>query len=78
MKKAAAKKSARRWLFVLTPEEKRTVCFVLVAFLLGLGAKRYRDLHAVPLPKTAIVETAKSAGLPAEKRAEAKRRKQAK
>jgi hypothetical protein len=60
------------------PEEKRTVCFVLVAFLLGLGAKRYRDLHGVAPSKAAIVETAKTVGLPAEKRAEARRRKQGK
>jgi hypothetical protein len=72
------KKSSGRRLFVLTSEEKRTVCFVLVAFLLGLGAKRYRDIHAVAASKTAVVETAKSAGLPAEKRAEARRRKQSK
>lgn len=78
MKKTEAKSSPRRWLFVLTPEEKRTLCFVLVAVLLGLAAKRYRDAHAVPLSKTAIVETAKTVALPAEKRAEAKRRKQGK
>jgi hypothetical protein len=78
VKKAAAKKSSHRWLFILTPEEKRTACFVLLAFLLGLGAKRYRDMHAVAPSKTAIVETAKTVGLPAEKRTEARRRKQAK
>jgi hypothetical protein len=31
--------------FVLTPEEKRVISFVIVAFLLGLGAKCYRDAH---------------------------------
>jgi len=76
--KTAAKKSPRRWLFVLTPEERRTICFVLVALLLGLATKRYRDAHAMPPSKTAVVETAKTVGLPAEKRAEARRRKQAK
>ena len=70
-------KKARRDLFVLTPEEKSTLCFVLAALVLGLGAKRYREIHSNPLAKTAIVETAKSTGLPAEKRAEAKRRKAA-
>jgi hypothetical protein len=78
VKKTAAKKPRNRWLFVLTPEEKRTVSFVLVAFLLGLGAKRYRDLHTMPPSQTAIVETAKTVALSAEKRAEARRRKQAK
>jgi hypothetical protein len=30
---------------VLTPEEKRVIGFILVAFLLGLGTKCYRDAH---------------------------------
>jgi len=67
----------RRQFLVLTPEEKRTVSFVLVAVVLGLGARQYRQKHSVPPAKTAIVETAKTAGRPAEKRAEAKRRKAA-
>lgn len=54
---------------VLTPEEKRTVAFVLIAFLLGIVAMRYRQAHAVPPGQTAIVEVAKNVGLPAEKRA---------
>ena len=40
-------------------------------------AEHYRELHAIPLRQIAIVETAKTVGLPAQKRAEAKRRKQA-
>jgi hypothetical protein len=71
------KRTSRREIFVLTPEEKRTVCFVLVALLLGIGAKRYREMHAIPPRQIAIVETAKTVGVPARKRAEAKRRKQA-
>ena len=74
--KTRAQKDRRR-IFVLTPEEKRTVSFVLVAVVLGLGAKQYRQKHSVPLAKTAIVEAARNAGRPAEKRAEAKRRKAA-
>ena len=35
--------------FVLTPEEKRVIAFVLVALLLGLGTKYYRDAQR-PLP----------------------------
>ncbi|HEV2806047.1 MAG TPA: hypothetical protein VGW57_14080 [Chthoniobacterales bacterium] len=70
--------TARRQLLVLTPEEKRTVSFILVALLLGIGAKHYRDRHAVPPRQTAIVDTAKTVSLPAQKRAEAKRRKLAK
>lgn len=68
-------KSQRREIFVLTPEEMRTFCFVLIAVVLGVSAKSYREKHSVPPAKTAIVETATNAGLPAEKRAEAKRRK---
>ena len=45
-------KSSERWSwddlrhrFVLTPEEKRVINFVLLAFLLGVGTKCYRDSH---------------------------------
>jgi hypothetical protein len=50
----------RREIFILTLEEKKTVCFVLVVFVLGLAAKYYRDRHPNPLPKpaTAARETA--------------------
>ena len=47
-------KPARRELFVLTPEEKRTICFVLIVFLLGLATKYYRDNHPAPLPKPKV------------------------
>jgi hypothetical protein len=70
-------KNQRREIFVLTPEEKSTLCFVVAALVLGLGAKHYRDTHSTPLAKTGVVETAKTTGLPPEKRAEAKRRKAA-
>lgn len=69
------KRIARRQIFVLTPEEKRTVCCVLIAFFLGIGAKHYREIHATPPRQLAIAETAKTVGLPAQKRADAKRRK---
>jgi hypothetical protein len=74
--KSSGKKS-RRDLLVLTPEEKSTLAFVVAALVLGLVAKHYRETHSTPLTKTAIVEAAKNTGLPAERRAEAKRRKQA-
>ena len=35
--------------FVLTPEEKRVICFVIAALLLGVGTKCYRDTHPRPL-----------------------------
>jgi len=44
-------KRVRRDIFVLTPEEKRTVCFVLVAFVLGLATKCYRDAHPIVVPR---------------------------
>lgn len=31
--------------FVLTPEEKRVVIFIIAALLLGLGTKCYRNQH---------------------------------
>jgi len=31
--------------FVLTPEEKRVLLFVLAALLLGIGTQCYRDTH---------------------------------
>jgi len=30
---------------VLTPEEKRVISFVVIALLLGVGTKCYRDAH---------------------------------
>src|SRR5437868_5452469 len=44
----------RREIFVLTSEEKRTVYFVLFAFVLGLATKFYRDAHPRLLPKPDI------------------------
>jgi hypothetical protein len=70
-------KTNRRDIFVLTPEEKSTLCFVLAMLVLGLTVKDYRKTHSIPPAKTGIAQTAKNAGLPAEKRAEAKRRKAA-
>ncbi len=75
--KATAKKKHPQ-IFVLTPEEKRTLSFVLVAFILGLSAKQYRQRHSIPPASTAVVAAAENADSPAKKRAEAKRRKAAK
>ena len=33
-------------MFVLTKEEKRVVCFVLLAIMVGLGVKEYRRVHS--------------------------------
>lgn len=46
-------KPVRREIFLLTAEEKRTVCFVLIAFVLGLATKSYRDAHPPALSKPA-------------------------
>jgi hypothetical protein len=35
---------------VLTPEEKRVIVFLVAAFVLGIGAKYYRDKHPQPIP----------------------------
>ena len=55
-------KPAPREIFVLTPEEKKTVCFVLVAFVLGLATKCYRDAH--PAPATKPTAVARSHAIP--------------
>ena len=47
-------KPVRREIFVLTPEEKRIICFVLVAFVLGLATKYYRDNHPAAAAKPTI------------------------
>lgn len=56
MKRGAPKK-VRREIFVLTPEEKRTVCFVLLAFILGLATKHYRETH---FPAPSPIDTVRS------------------
>jgi hypothetical protein len=77
VKPPASKKAARREIFVLTPEEKRTISFVLIMFLLGLATAKYRAAHAIPPSKIAVSETAATTSRPAQKRAEAKRPKPA-
>jgi hypothetical protein len=57
-------KSAHREIFVLTPEEKKTVCFVLIAFAIGLATKYYRDAHPVPSPKPATAASDHAAPRP--------------
>lgn len=46
-------KPPRREIFILTLEEKKTVYFVLIAFVLGLATKYYRDRHPAPVSKPA-------------------------
>src|SRR5437016_7716861 len=38
-------RSATNLMFVLTKEEKRVICFVMLAILVGLGVKEYRRGH---------------------------------
>jgi hypothetical protein len=52
------RKSPRRQIFVLTPEEKRVVAVVVGAFLLGLGTMHYRAKH----PRTPAPTAVKEAG----------------
>jgi hypothetical protein len=72
VKPPGSTKSTRRQIFVLTPEEKNTLCFVLIMFLLGLATAKYRAAHAIPPPRIGVHETAASTSRPAQKRAEAK------
>jgi hypothetical protein len=74
----ASQPAARREIFVLTPEEKRTIAFVLSMFVLGLATAHYRAAHSVPPTKIAIDETATATSRPAQKRAEARRPRPAK
>jgi len=69
------RKKERRQIFVFTAEEKRALSFVLIAFVLGVVTKHYRAKHSTPPAQLAIQEVAKTAGLPAQKRAEARQRK---
>jgi hypothetical protein len=50
-------------MFVLTKEEKRVVCFVLLALLIGLGVKEYRHAHPRQTPDTVGVKHASQASL---------------
>jgi hypothetical protein len=51
------KNSRRRFIqalrrrLVLTPQERRALCFVAVAFLFGAATKHYRAAHPRPLPQ---------------------------
>jgi hypothetical protein len=75
VKGPGSQKAGRRQIFVLTPEEKRTIAFVLIMFLLGLATAHYRALHSVPPARVAVNETATTTSRPAQKRAEARRPK---
>ena len=76
--KRQAPKQVRREIFVLTPEEKRTICFVLVAFVLGVVTKHYRATHAITPLQAAVDQTITTAAHPAPPRAESKRAGQSK
>jgi hypothetical protein len=71
--KRPAAKQVRREIFVLTPEEKRAVYFVLIAFALGIATQYYRATHSVTPLTSAVHETATTADHPAQKRTEPKR-----
>jgi hypothetical protein len=64
--KRTTPKEIRREIFVLTPEERRTLCLVLVAFVLGFATKHYRDAHPIIAPKTEINARANSSPRPAQ------------
>jgi hypothetical protein len=67
------KRSTRREIFVLTPEEKRIISFVSLMFVLGLATLRYRTAHSIPPLKTAVNETATTAGPRSQKQADTQR-----
>jgi hypothetical protein len=43
-------------MFVLTAEEKRVVCFVMLAILIGLGVKEYRRTHPANHPPNTVLK----------------------
>lgn len=68
--KGTVTKKVRREIFVLTPEEKRTVCFVLIAFILGLATKHYRETHfPSSSPVDVVMHTVSASPDPTPKRA---------
>ncbi|MBA2586819.1 MAG: hypothetical protein H0U99_10100 [Chthoniobacterales bacterium] len=56
----------RRQIFVLTPEEKKTICFIAAAFAIGLATKHFRDTHprAAPTPAVALHATPRPRSFP--------------
>jgi CBS-domain-containing membrane protein len=52
----AKKKAQRGQIFVLTPEEKKTILFVLCALVLGVVTKHYRDAHPHSPPSLSAKE----------------------
>jgi hypothetical protein len=76
--KRVSPKPLHREIFVLTPEEKRTVCFVLIAFALGLAMKHYRMAHPPPPLKTEVKASAAGAPPSTPKRGETKPRRETK
>jgi hypothetical protein len=74
--KRVSPKQLRREIFVLTPEEKRTVCFVLIAFALGLATKHYRTAYPPPPLKTEVKASAAGTPPSTPKGEETKRRKE--
>ena len=62
-------KPPRRQIFVLTPDEKKAVCCVLGALVLGLVTMHYRAAHPRPAPPpAAAVNEEKAAASPATKK----------
>ena len=57
MKKASSP-ALRRQIFVLTGEEQRIVCFVLVAIVLGMAVKYYRSTRTAPAVISAVGQSA--------------------
>jgi len=54
--------------FVLTLKEKKVICFVLLAFMLGFVTKQYRDKELTPAsPATKATANAKRRTVPNKK-----------
>jgi len=65
----------RREIFVLTPQERKTVCVILLALLLGFATKRYRDSHPRALPQPEINVRGQASPHPISRQARAQKNK---
>jgi hypothetical protein len=58
-KRRRSKFDQLRQRLILTPAEKRVAAFVLMAFVLGLGTKCYRDRHFATVTSQSSLDTAR-------------------
>ena len=75
MKHLSSLLGALRQRIVLTPEEKRVLCFVLAAFFLGVTVKHCRETHSEPSISMKAASRVTAPPAPTEKKAKKRNRK---